>query len=128
MCVHDQIKAYENSDLEFYDARDVACSKLLDSVMVYKLFNTIDTTDPDEEIVVAVSKLDCIGVQYNNILIQMTTNDGFIQQSDVLGIRGVEWTQVGGEKWKEDSLLNLKNEKKAGISRTLQIAKLPVWP
>jgi hypothetical protein len=66
-------------------------------MVVYKLFNTIDTTDPDEEIVVVVSKLDCIGVQYNNILIQMTTNDGFIQQSDVLGIRGVGWTQVGGE-------------------------------
>ncbi len=67
LCEHDQIKAYENSDLEFYDAHDVARSELLDSVVVYKLFNKIDTADPDEEIVVVVSKLDRIGVQYNNI-------------------------------------------------------------
>ena len=64
---HGEIKPYENSDLEFYNARDVARSELMDSVVVYKLFNTIDTADPDEEIVVVVAQIDRLGIQYNNI-------------------------------------------------------------
>ena len=72
LCEHGEIKAYENSDLKFYNARDVARSELLDSVVVKKLFNTIDTADPDEEIVVVVSKLDRLGIEFNKISFFLT--------------------------------------------------------
>ncbi len=64
---HDEINDFSINDVKFYNAIDVARSEVLDSVEVYKLFQTIETADPKEAIVVVVSKLDRLGIVLNKI-------------------------------------------------------------
>ncbi len=64
---HDRIDDFSINDVKFYSAFDVARSEVMDSVEVYKLFETIDMADPNEKMFVVVSKLDRLGIEIDKI-------------------------------------------------------------
>lgn len=64
---HARIDDFSINDEKFYSTFDVARSEVMDSVEVYKLFETIDMTDPNEKMFV-----DRLGIDIDKISFFLT--------------------------------------------------------